>query len=235
MAEAARARGYAYQVLTDHTQSLAIARGLTPERVAEQAEIIAALNARFAAEEAAGTAPAGDTGRGLPAAPRLRARGPRRRRARLRGRAAVALRRGRRVGPRRSPADTGRADQADPQRHPQPARRRHRPPVRAQDRPARRPRPRLGRGLQRGRPDRDGARDERLAAASRPRRRARPTCRRDGLSRRHRLGRPRHRRARLRPLGVSQARRAWVTPADVLNTRSRADLLAWTAAKAGRV
>ena len=57
MAEAARARGYAYQVLTDHTQSLAIARGLTPDRVAEQAAIIAALNARYAAEEAAGTAP----------------------------------------------------------------------------------------------------------------------------------------------------------------------------------
>ena len=57
MAEAARRRGYAYQVLTDHSQSLAIARGLTPDRVAEQAEIIAALNARFAAEEAAGTAP----------------------------------------------------------------------------------------------------------------------------------------------------------------------------------
>ena len=58
MAEAARARGYAYQVLTDHTQSLAIARGLTPDRVAEQAGIIAALNARYAAEEAAGSAPA---------------------------------------------------------------------------------------------------------------------------------------------------------------------------------
>ena len=57
MAEAARRRGYAYQVLTDHTQSLAIARGLTPERVAEQRGIVAALNARFAAEEAAGTAP----------------------------------------------------------------------------------------------------------------------------------------------------------------------------------
>ncbi len=58
MAEAARARGYAYQVLTDHTQSLAIARGLTPDRVAEQDEIIVALNTRYAAEEAAGTAPA---------------------------------------------------------------------------------------------------------------------------------------------------------------------------------
>jgi DNA polymerase (family 10) len=57
MAEHARRRGYAYQVLTDHTQSLAIARGLTPDRVAEEAEIIAALNERFAAEEAAGTAP----------------------------------------------------------------------------------------------------------------------------------------------------------------------------------
>ncbi len=77
------ARGYAYQVLTDHSQSLAIARGLTPDRVAEQVEIIAALNARFAAEEAAGTRPARDTGRWLPAPARLRARDPRRRRARL--------------------------------------------------------------------------------------------------------------------------------------------------------
>ena len=71
MIEAVRRRGYAYQVLTDHTQSLAIARGLTPDRVAEQAEVIAALNARFAAEEAAGTAPPGTPGRGLPPAPRL--------------------------------------------------------------------------------------------------------------------------------------------------------------------
>jgi DNA polymerase (family 10) len=57
MADHARRRGYAYQVLTDHTRSLAIAGGLTPERVAEQADVIAALNARYAAEEAAGTAP----------------------------------------------------------------------------------------------------------------------------------------------------------------------------------
>jgi len=35
--------------------------------------------------------------------------------------------------------------------------------------------------------------------------------------------------------GISQARRAWVTPADVVNTRSRADLLAWAAAKPDRV
>lgn len=57
MADAARRRGHAYQVLTDHSRSLAIARGLTPERVEEQRVIIAELNARYAAEEAAGTAP----------------------------------------------------------------------------------------------------------------------------------------------------------------------------------
>ncbi len=58
MAEAARRRGHAYQVLTDHTQSLAIARGLTPERVAAQRRIVRSLNERFEREEAAGTAPA---------------------------------------------------------------------------------------------------------------------------------------------------------------------------------
>ncbi|MEX2010600.1 MAG: DNA polymerase/3'-5' exonuclease PolX [Chloroflexota bacterium] len=57
MAEAARRRGYSWQVLTDHSISLAIARGLTPERVEEQRAIIAELNARFAREEAEGTAP----------------------------------------------------------------------------------------------------------------------------------------------------------------------------------
>ena len=57
MAEAARRRGHAYQVLTDHSQSLAIARGLSRDQVEEQRGIIAGLNARFSAEEAAGTAP----------------------------------------------------------------------------------------------------------------------------------------------------------------------------------
>jgi len=57
MAEACRRRGYAYQVLTDHTQSLAIARGLAPERVEQQRVIIAALNRRFEQEERDGTAP----------------------------------------------------------------------------------------------------------------------------------------------------------------------------------
>ena len=57
MAEAARALGYSYLVLTDHSHGLAIARGLTPERVAAQRLVIAELNARFAHEEEAGTAP----------------------------------------------------------------------------------------------------------------------------------------------------------------------------------
>lgn len=65
MAEAARRRGHAYQVLTDHTQSLAIARGLTPDRVQEQRAIIADLNARYAAEEADGTAPPETPGEGF--------------------------------------------------------------------------------------------------------------------------------------------------------------------------
>jgi DNA polymerase (family 10) len=57
MAEACRRRGYAYQVLTDHSMSLAIARGLAPERVEEQRAIIAELNARFEREEHEGSAP----------------------------------------------------------------------------------------------------------------------------------------------------------------------------------
>jgi DNA polymerase (family 10) len=57
MAEAARRRGYSYLVLSDHTVSLAIARGLTLERVEAQRAIVAALNRKFEAEEAAGTAP----------------------------------------------------------------------------------------------------------------------------------------------------------------------------------
>jgi DNA polymerase (family 10) len=57
MAEFARRRGHAYQVLTDHSVSLVVASGLSPERVLEERAAIRALNARFEAEEAAGTAP----------------------------------------------------------------------------------------------------------------------------------------------------------------------------------
>ena len=57
MAESARRRGYSYLVLTDHSISLAIARGLSLERVEMQRSMVAALNRRFEAEEADGTAP----------------------------------------------------------------------------------------------------------------------------------------------------------------------------------
>ncbi len=65
MAEACRRRGYAYEVLTDHSISLAIARGLAPERVEQQRGIIAGLNERFAREEADGRAPAGSNPAGF--------------------------------------------------------------------------------------------------------------------------------------------------------------------------
>ena len=47
MAQAARARGYRYLGLTDHSQSLAIANGLTPERFLQRADEIARVNAEM--------------------------------------------------------------------------------------------------------------------------------------------------------------------------------------------
>jgi DNA polymerase (family 10) len=65
MAGTARARGHAYQVLSDHSQSLAIARGLTPDRVELQRALVARLNERYVAEEAAGTAPSATPAEGF--------------------------------------------------------------------------------------------------------------------------------------------------------------------------
>ena len=58
MAQAGRRRGYSYQVLTDHSISLAIAHGLSAAQVEQQRGIIAKLNEQFAREEASGRAPA---------------------------------------------------------------------------------------------------------------------------------------------------------------------------------
>ena len=55
MAEAVRACGLEYAVLTDHTQGLPIAHGLAPERFEEQRAIVDKLNRRFK-REAAGSA-----------------------------------------------------------------------------------------------------------------------------------------------------------------------------------
>jgi DNA polymerase (family 10) len=48
MAEAAQARGLKYLAVTDHTQGLGIARGLSPERLREQWREIDALNEKYA-------------------------------------------------------------------------------------------------------------------------------------------------------------------------------------------
>ncbi|MGI8929152.1 MAG: DNA polymerase/3'-5' exonuclease PolX [Candidatus Limnocylindrales bacterium] len=50
MAERARARGLTYQVLHDHTESLSITRGLTPERVEQQRRVVGELNESYARE-----------------------------------------------------------------------------------------------------------------------------------------------------------------------------------------
>ncbi len=47
IAEAARGRGYQYAVISDHTQSLGVARGLTPQRLQEQRAEINRLNEQF--------------------------------------------------------------------------------------------------------------------------------------------------------------------------------------------
>jgi DNA polymerase (family 10) len=65
MAEAARRLGRAYQVLTDHTVSLAIAHGLDPAAFEEQRRIVDALNERFEREEAGGDEPPGASAEGF--------------------------------------------------------------------------------------------------------------------------------------------------------------------------
>jgi len=57
MAEAARRRGYSWIVLTDHSEGLGIAHGLSKERILEQRELVRSLNARYAEDEKHGWAP----------------------------------------------------------------------------------------------------------------------------------------------------------------------------------
>ncbi|PLT30223.1 DNA polymerase/3'-5' exonuclease PolX [Peribacillus deserti] len=47
MIEACRAKGYKYMAITDHSQYLKVANGLTPERLREQKEIIRRLNDKY--------------------------------------------------------------------------------------------------------------------------------------------------------------------------------------------
>ena len=235
MAEAARRRGHAYQVLTDHTQSLAIARGLFPDRVEEQRAIIAELNARYAAEEAAGTAPAETPPEGFRLLHgcelEVRADGVLDYEDDLLARFDLVVasvhvsRRQPRAELTRRTLNAIRSPHVDVIAHPS------------------------GRMIG-GRDDLDLEWDEVYVEAARtgtalemngsPHRldlaveRARLAVERGCIlsidSDAHKTGEFSH-----LDWGISQARRAWVTADDVLNTRSRADLLAWVAGKPGRV
>jgi DNA polymerase (family 10) len=59
MVESARQAGREYQVLTDHSWSLSIANGLSPDEVERQRREIGGLNERFERERAAGELPNG--------------------------------------------------------------------------------------------------------------------------------------------------------------------------------
>ena len=58
MARTARDLGHEYVALTDHSPRLTVANGLTPDRLRQQLDIVRGLNEQFAAEAAAGEAPA---------------------------------------------------------------------------------------------------------------------------------------------------------------------------------
>jgi DNA polymerase (family 10) len=237
MAETARARGYAYLVLTDHSHGLAIARGLTPERVLAQREIVRDLNRRFAAEEDAGTAPAATPTEGFRILHgcelEIRADGALDFDDEVLAAFDVvvaALHQGRRQ-PRAQLTDRVlgaiRSPHVDVIAHP------------------------AGRMLgERARDDLDLAWDELFAAAAE----TGTLLEIDGSDHRLDLAPERARRAveagcmltidsdahRTEELagirwGVAQARRAWVDPAIVANTWSRDALLAWVAAKPDRI
>jgi DNA polymerase (family 10) len=235
MAEAARRRGYAFQVLTDHTQSLAITNGLTPERVEEERAIIAALNARFAAEEAAGTVPPETPKEGFRLLHgcelEVRADGLLDYEDDLLARFDVVVasvhvaRRQSRAELTKRTLNAIRSPHVDIIAHP------------------------AGRMIQtRDDLDLDWEAVYDAAAANGT------ALEMNGSPHRLDLSAERARRAvaagciltidsdahHTRELddvrfGVTQARRAWVTAADVLNTRSRADVLAWVAAKPDRI
>jgi DNA polymerase (family 10) len=235
MAEAARRRGYAYQVLTDHSISLAIARGLARDRVEQQRTIIAALNERFAGEERDGTAPPETPPEGFRLLHgcelEIRADGKLDYEDDLLARFDVVVaslhvsRRQPRAELTRRTLNAIESPHVDIIAHP------------------------AGRMIQ-GRDDLDMDWDAVYEAAAR----TGTALEMNGSPHRLDLSVERARRAvaagcmltvdsdahKTAELdfvrwGISQARRAWVEPRNVLNTRSRDDLLAWVADKPARV
>ena len=235
MAEAARRRGYSFQVLTDHSLSLAIARGLAPDRVEQQREIIAGLNERFVREERDGTAPPETPAGGFRLLHgcelEIRADGQLDYDDELLGRFDVVVaslhvsRRQPRAELTRRTLNAIRSPHVDIIAHP------------------------AGRMIQ-TRDDLDLDWDVVFSEAAR----TGTALEMNGSPHRLDLSVERTRRALAAGCiltidsdahktteldfvrwGISQARRAWVEPARVLNTRSREDLLAWVAAKPDRI
>jgi DNA polymerase (family 10) len=235
MAEAARRRGYAYQVLTDHTQSLAIARGLTPDRVEEERAIIAGLNARFAAEERDGSAPPETPAEGFRLLHgcelEVRADGELDYDDDLLARFDVVVasvhvsRRQPRAELTRRTLNAIRSPHVDIVAHPAGRMIQTRDDLDLDWETVYSEAARTGTAL-----EVNGSPHRLDLSAERARRAVAAGCVLTIDSDAHNTGELDDVR-----WGVSQARRGWVTVADVLNTRSRADLLAWVGAKASRI
>ena len=235
MAEAARRRGHAYQVLTDHTQSLAIARGLAPDRVEEQRTIIAALNATYAAEEAAGTAPPETPPEGFRLLHgcelEVRADGVLDYEDDLLARFDLVVasvhvsRRQPRAELTQRTLNAIRSPHVDVIAHPSGRMIMTRDDLDLDWDVVYQEAARTGTVL-----EMNGSPHRLDLSVERARRAVEVGCL---LS----IDSDAHKTAEFDHLGwgISQARRAWVEPASVLNTRSRADLLAWVAGKPGRV
>jgi DNA polymerase (family X) len=235
MAEAARRRGHAYQVLTDHSQSLAIARGLAPDRVEQQRSIIAGLNARYAAEEAAGTAPSETPAEGFRLLHgcelEIRADGALDYPDHLLERFDLVVasvhvsRRQSREDLTRRTLNGIRNPHVDVIAHPSGRMIGTRDDLDLDWDAVYAEAARTGTVL-----EMNGSPHRLDLAVERARRAVDLGCTLSVDSDAHKTAEFDHLR-----WGISQARRAWVEPSHVLNTRSRADVLAWVAGKPGRV
>jgi DNA polymerase (family 10) len=235
MAEAARRRGHAYQVLTDHTQSLAIARGLAPDRVEEQRAIIAALNATYAAEEAAGTAPPETSPEGFRLLHgcelEVRADGVLDYEDDLLARFDLVVasvhvsRRQPRAELTQRTLNAIRSPHVDVIAHPSGRMIMTRDDLDLDWDVVYQEAARTGTVL-----EMNGSPHRLDLSVERARRAVEVGCLLSVDSDAHKTAEFDH-----LGWGISQARRAWVEPASVLNTRSRADLLAWVAGKPGRI
>jgi DNA polymerase (family 10) len=234
MAEACRRRGYAYEVLTDHSISLAIARGLAPDRVEEQRAIIARLNARFEREERDGTAPPETPPEGFRLLHgcelEVRADGVLDYDDELLSRFDVVVasvhvsRRQPRSELTRRTLNAIRSPHVDIVAHPSGRMIQTREDLDLEWEVVYEEAARTGTAL-----EMNGSPHRLDLAAERARRAVQAGCLLTIDSDAHNT-----RELDFVRWGISQARRAWVEPENVLNTRSRADLLSWVAGKPAR-